>query len=517
MASAYEVRKNTYFDSVTLMLISSHIGAVDGVEEAAVMMGTDHNKELMIHAGLITPEQAGEFTANDMVIGIRAASEEAVQKALETLQAEFEKKNETAEENAHFTARNLEGAVRSLGSPNMCVVSLPGKYAKREAMKAMKNGMHVLLFSDNVSIDEENELKDYAVEHGMLMMGPDCGTAIINGTALGFANVVRRGRVGIVAAAGTGLQETTVILDRLGSGVSEAIGTGGRDVKEAVGGKMMLLALDALNADAETEVIGIIAKPPHPSVLEKIKEKVAGFRKPIVAALLGAEPGWADGTAIVTADTIEEAAVRMASLDLKKEMPELLGELRGTMPADPAAMAATLKPEQRYVRGLYSGGTLCYESYLILTEKLGPVWSNVGTDPTHALRDVEESTEHTLLDMGDDYFTDGMPHPMIDVRLRSERILKEAMDPGTAVVLLDCVLGYGCHEDPAGALAVSVRKAREQGSNAVFVASVCGTERDEQVRSEQERTLREAGVLVAGDNAQAAELAAAVLCGKRSE
>lgn len=500
MVSYSEIKKNTYYDSVTLMLISGRLEAVDGIEEAAVMMGTDHNKLLMKNAGILDPE-AESCGPNDLLIGLRALTQEALDAAKACLKAAFEEKQNAADDaGGNCPQPSMEAAAEKLGEPNVCVISLPGRYAKRQAMKAMRMGMHVLLFSDNVSVEEEIELKRYAAAHGLLMMGPDCGTAIIGGAALGFANVIRRGNVGIVAAAGTGLQEVAVLVERFGSGISEAIGTGGRDVTAQVGGVMMLSALRALEADPQTRVIGIVSKPPAPEVLEKIKN--LPFSKPVVCCLLGAPVGWAKGTKLIETQTLEEAAAAMAALDQGRQ-PEPL--------ADIAELPLRLPAGRHYVRGLYSGGTLCYEAIQILREELGSVRSNLGKTPETALEDVEVSVGNTLVDMGDDYFTDGMPHPMIDMRLRSERICREAADPETGVILLDCVLGFGCHPDPAGALAEAIRTAQKEHPGVIYVASVCGTDRDEQNRAEQVRTLREAGVIVAESNARAAKITARLL------
>lgn len=503
MFSYSEIRKNTYYDSVTLMLISGKLEAIEGVEEAAVMMGTEHNKLLMKNAQILTPE-AECCGPNDLLIGLRAQTQESVEAGKKCLQEAFaEKQKATDSGKEKRSAQTLEAAAELLDEPNVCVISLPGRYAKRQAMKAMRLGMHVLLFSDNVSLEEEIALKKYADAHGLLMMGPDCGTAIIGGAALGFANVVRRGTVGIVAAAGTGLQEATVLVERFGSGISQAIGTGGRDVTAEVGGIMMLSALRALEADIHTRVIGIVSKPPAPEVLEKIKKMT--FSKPVVCCLLGAPAGWAEGTGFVEAQTLEEAASALAALDQGKQPKPL---------ADVELLPEAIVGERRYVRGLYSGGTLCYEAMDILQKELGLIRSNLGKTPETSLEDVEISVGHTLVDMGDDYFTDGMPHPMIDMRLRSERIRREAADPETAVILLDCVLGFGCHSDPAGALAETICAVRREHPGVVYVASVCGTDGDEQIRSKQVHTLREAGVIVAESNARAAKLTAQLLSGK---
>ena len=513
MISYNEIRQNAYYDSVTLMLFSSKIAATPGVKEAAVMMGTDHNRSLMMNSGLLKPEDAEKISGNDLVIGILAETQEAVDAALAELAEQFENKKQSAGSDEHLRAKTMDSAVKKLGDPNFAIISLPGKYAGNEAMKAMENGMHVLLFSDNVSLEKEIELKEYAVAHDLLMMGPDCGTAIINGVALGFANVVRQGNIGVVAAAGTGLQEVTVVIDKLGGGLSQALGTGGRDVTDAVGGKMMLLALEALKNDPKTEVIGIVSKPPAKAVMEKILASVKGIQKPVVACFLGADGSEVEGENIVSAATLEDAATFMVDLAQGREVHKTqLTVAPEQVDATVKAAVAKLAPEQKYIRGLYSGGTLCYEAMLLLGDAVGDIYSNIALDKRLMLPDVEKSVQNTLIDMGDDYFTDGMPHPMIDVRLRVERLKKEAADPETAVILLDCVLGYGCHEDPAGALAAAIAEARAAaGHEVVFVGSVCGTDDDIQKRSEQEQKLREAGVIVMPSNAQAARIAARIL------
>ena len=513
MVAYNTVKPNAYYDSVTLMLFSSKLGEVEGVKEAAVMMGTDHNKALMQDSGLLTAEAAAKITANDLVIGILGEDQASVDAALKVLEEQFENKTKSSAGDGRIKVKTQDAAVSQLGDPNFAVISLPGKYAAAETMKALKNGMHVLLFSDNVTLEEENELKDYAVEHNLLMMGPDCGTACINGVALGFANVVRRGDIGIVAAAGTGLQESMVIVDRLGGGISQALGTGGRDVKEAVGGKMMMLALNALAKDPGTKVIGIVSKPPAKAVMEKILEAVKGIQKPVVACFLGGDPAVAEAAGAVSATTLEDAAGFMVDLSQGKPTEKrVFTAPESEIEAAAKAAAEKIGAGRKYIRGLYSGGTLCYEGMLLLRDTVGNIWSNVALDKKYSLADCEVSQENCFVDMGDDYFTDGMPHPMIDTRLRVERIKKEAADKEVAVILLDCVLGFGCHEDPAGAIVAAKKEADASGnSDVAYVASVCGTDLDIQRRSAQEEKLRAAGIIVMPSNAQATRMAAKIL------
>jgi succinyl-CoA synthetase alpha subunit len=389
---------------------------------------------------------------------------------------------------------------------------VPGKYAKREALKAINAGVHVLLFSDNVALEDEIDLKDKALAKGLLMMGPDCGTAIINGVALGFANVIEPGNIGVVAAAGTGLQEVTTLISKHGGGISQAIGTGGRDVKEAVGGRMMLAAIKALAADRSTEVIVLVSKPPAQSVLEKILGTVVTLDKPVVACFLGGKADVSQNGSLFAAQTLEEAAKAAVSLSRGEQPhaePGTFGEEQ--FQSILAAETARFQTSQRYIRGLYTGGTLCYEALVIAGDSLPDLYSNTPMQPQQALEDPLKSQGHTFIDLGEDEFTRGRPHPMIEPGLRNERILAESHDPDVAVVLLDVVLGYGAHDDPAGIAASAVIRAKQQAQEAgrylAVVASVCGTSQDPQHLETQIETLQQAGVLVMPSNAQAVKLA----------
>ncbi len=506
-----DVRKNTYYDSITLMLFSGNLGACDGVVNASVMMGTEHNKSIMINAGILSAETAKNAGPNDMIIGILTKTQEQSDAAIEAMEKMLSADSSPAAggEAKATPVRSINNALERMPDSNFAVVSVPGKYAAGEAMKAMRKGLHVLLFSDNVTLEEENWLKDYAVEHELLLMGPDCGTAWVNGVALGFANEVRKGDIGIAAASGTGLQEVCVIIDKLGGGISQALGTGGRDVKEEVGGKMMLMELKALEADPMTKVIGIIGKPPASSVLKKIIALCETFTKPVVACFLGGDRDLLKGSCISFADTMEDEASMLVQLSHKLEGSPVVAP---DYDAIAEAEVKKYKPCQKYARGLYSGGSLCYEGILLAEKAVGHVYSNICSGE-YLLKDVEQSVENTYIDMGEDYFTDGMPHPMIDTRLRVQRLKKEADDESVAVIVFDCVLGYGSNEDPAGALAGAIAEAREKNPDRyiTYIASTCATDRDFQGRAAQEQKLRDAGVIVMDSNAQAGKLAGAIM------
>jgi len=501
-------KKNTYFDSVTLMLFSSKLEEIEGVNQAAAMMGTDHNKVLMQDSGLLKKEAVSDVTANDLIIGIDAENQEAVDQALQTLEDQFANKS-SSKESATKTFKTFDQAIKENPDANLSVISIPGRFARSEVMKSLKKGLHVMLYSDNVSLEDEIALKDYALENDLLMMGPDCGTAIINGVALGFANVVNRGNIGLSAASGTGLQEVSVIIDKLGGGISQALGTGGRDLKEEVDGRMMLFTLDALANDDETEVIGLISKPPAESVMKKIVDKAAKIKKPIVACFLGGNPEVFKGTNIIGTTNLEEAAYTLVKTAAGEKADALTNS--PLYQKTDEMLEYVNEGKAPYVRGLYTGGTLAYEALLLLDEKLDGVYSNIAIDKRYDLKDLQTSKENTILDMGEDYFTEGAPHPMIDPKQRADRIIKEAKDKDTGIILLDCVLGHGSHDDPAASIVKAVEKVKNDRKDIVFIASVTGTKKDPQDLEKTQKTLKDAGVHVLPTNNQAVNFALEVL------
>jgi FdrA protein len=507
------IKLGEYRDSVTLMEAAQELTALPGVTDAAVVMATEANKGVLQEAGLLTPEIEGAG-ANDLVIVVQAETEDAASRALGVADDHLARRPEAAGPGPTVQPRTIRGAVRGNPEADLAVISVPGQYAAGEAMEAVRNGLHVFLFSDNVSIEDEIALKRYAAERGLLMMGPDCGTAIINGVALGFANAVPRGPVGIVAAAGTGLQEVSTLLARLDLGVSHGIGTGGRDLSEAVGGVTMLEGLKALQSDPRTEVLILVSKPPSPVVARRVLEQVREGSQPAVVCFLGGDPAQIAAAGAIPARTLQEAAYLAAAEVEGYEGPavdETLEREAVDLRSQALELKRSLKAEQRYLRGLFSGGTLNAEALVIWREIVGDVYSNAALEPELALEDASRSRAHTAVDLGADEFTVGRPHPMIDNGLRVRRLMKEASDPEVAVIVLDVVLGYGAHPDPARELGPAIRRAREKaadrGRELIFVASVTGTEEDPQGWTRQARALEEAGAVVASCNAAAARLA----------
>ncbi|MBT9776770.1 acyl-CoA synthetase FdrA [Clostridium sp. MCC353] len=507
------IKTNQYYDSATLMLLTSKIGRhLGSAKHVAVMMATDMNKDLMEASGLLTDE-GREAGANDLVFAIRGESEEEINKVLLMAEEELNTKAAHMKKESQDVVKTVEEAVSQYPNASMAVVSLPGQFAAREVKKLLMADRHVLLFSDNVSLEEERKLKDLALERGLLMMGPDCGTAVINGVGLGFSNQVKRGNIGLAAASGTGLQEVMCQISNRGGGISQAFGTGGRDVKEAIGGRMMLSCLELLENDHSTDVIVIVSKPPSPSVLEKIAAYLRGKKKPVVACFMGNEGNDDPSLPWKTAAALDETA-RLA-VELAGTGDSRRHEIPAEMVSEAMAQRTLLQPGQKYIRGLYCGGTLAYETMLLIRSHTKKVYSNIAVTDEERIDGLQASKEHTVLDLGDDEFTVGKPHPMIEPSLREERLLQEAADPETAVILADVETGYGSHENPARVLAEEVAKAqeilKEQNRHIIFVASICGSYEDFQDYEEQKRILKQQGILVMESNAQAAELALAIM------
>jgi succinyl-CoA synthetase alpha subunit len=514
------VRRDTYRDSVELMRVASEVERLPSVSGAALLMGTPANRELLAEAGLLVGE-AGEAGPNDLVVAVDAADEQTAAAAIELaerLLAESGHPSAATISGERPPPRTIAEAVGELPAANLAIISTPGPYATAEALKALKRGLHVFLFSDNVPIEDEVELKRLARRKGLLMMGPDCGTAILDGVPIGFANAVRRGRIGLLGASGTGLQQVGCLIDRLGQGVSQVIGVGGHDLTEQVGGLMMLAGIERLVTDPETAVIVLVSKPPAASVAKRVLGAARKSGKPVVVCFLGGDPGVARAVGAVPATTLEEAAESAvaaagAGSERAREPDPILrppsrrgkGESSSAGSVAPAPSlvekgrsgirrsAAAPRARSGLVRGLYSGGTLAQEAALILAA-------------------AAPGVGHTVVDLGADEYTVGRPHPMIDFRLRNEQIVAAAEDPATRVILLDVVLGYGSHPDPAGALTPAIEQARQRavaaGRELQFVASVCGATADPQGLEQQERRLEAAGVILAPSNARAAGLAA---------
>ncbi len=408
-----EVRRGAYYDSVVLMQLQRALARLPGVLDAGVVMGVQANKDLLAQSGLLTRE-AGSASADDLIVVVQADEREAALGAIGQVDALLSRRS-SADEQPDYRPKSLATALNMAPDARWVLVSVPGRYAAGVAREALQAGKNVFLYSDNVSVDDEVALKQAAAQSGLLIMGPDCGTAIINGVGLGFANRVRRGPIGVVGASGTGLQQVTAQIHHLGSGITHALGTGGRDLSEAVDAITARQAFDLLIRDPYTAVLVLISKPPSAAVAKELLQMARVAAKPVVVDFIGYSPydtGRADwGEQVYFARTLDGAA-RLA-VKLAAETPEA-GAQKPELPP--------FAPSQRYLRGLFSGGTLAYEAMLILQDTLPNVYSNAPLDKRFKLAQSTLSQRHTVVDLGEDEFTVGRLHPMLDHELRVRRL-----------------------------------------------------------------------------------------------
>jgi FdrA protein len=497
--SALRVFAGAYRDSLLLLSATRAMRDGDGVEWATAVLAIPANLDDLAADGFRGNDLAGA-SANDLVLAVRAADDAAAGAALERGRALlFAETGLAGTADSQAAPRTIGEAVAQLPAANVAVVSVPGPYASLAAHQALTAGLHVLLFSDNVPLDEEVRLKERAAALGLLVMGPGAGTAMLGGVGLGFANAVRPGRVGVVAAAGTGAQEVMTLLDRWDIGVSHVIGVGGRDLSASVGGRMAAAAVRALDADPGTEAILLVSKPPDPAVAAAVVTECRA--KPLVAACVGMTSPDARLDGAVLAATLEEGAIKVAA-QLGRAVPDLAAGLRAA--AEKASRG--LADSRTAVRGFFTGGTLCYEAQVVLGGLLGPVYSNIPLQSGHGL--PAPALAHVCLDLGEEEFTKGRPHPMMDPAARREILQEQALRPEVAVVLLDVVLGYGSHADPAGEIAGVCADIVAGG--AAVVAYVLGTRADPQGYDAQRAKLEEAGAIVTATAARAARTAGAI-------
>ncbi len=471
-----------YADSVRLMGVARGVRAREGVARCEVAMGTAANLEALRELGASV-----DATPADVVIAVDASPE-----VVEAAMAEAERALTAVPGGSGAAAgpaarpRSISSARTAAPDANLAIISVPGEYATLEAHQALTAGMHVFLFSDHVSLEDELALKQRGEKAGLLVMGPGCGTAMLGGIGLGFANVVAPGRVGIVAAAGTGAQEAACLIEAAGAGITQIIGVGGRDLSEAIGGIMYRQGMKMLAADDDTDILLLVSKPPAPSVVRTLAAAVPKDKR-VVAAFVGWEGGDAPFEVHATIDEAVRAAVGGAEPDLTSQKA--------------AVEAARGRTTGRPLVGLYSGGSLAHEAITILEPALGPIGGNAGHGDASAV--------HSILDLGEEEYTQGRPHPMVDLDLRLSMIADLVRDGHDGCVLLDVVLGHGAHANPGGELAAALAPLTKTG---IVITSVCGTPGDPQDVAKQEAALRDAGVVVAPSNAAAARLAVAAVC-----
>jgi FdrA protein len=505
-ATKTEIRRGAYYDSVILMQLQASLAKIAGVLNAGVMMGTEANKELLAQTGLLTPE-AKEAVLDDLIIAIQAEDQATAEAALGQVDRLLARRRSI--EAQEYLPQSIEAAAKMMPEAGWLLVSTPGRYAAGVAREGLRLGKHIFLYSDNVPLEDEISLKQTAAQQKLLVMGPDCGTAIINGVGLGFANRVRRGPIGVIGASGTGLQQVTARIHQLGSGITHALGSGGRDLSEAIGAITTQQGLDLLSRDSETRVIVLISKPPAPQVADNLLCLARAAGKPVVVNFIGYTP---------PANAPQDGHLHFAaSLDQAAELAVKLASLAQIPPASLAEPANNLNfaPGQRYLRGLFSGGTLAYEALLLLQDYLPVVYSNAPLNKEHKLANSLASQAHTIIDLGEDEFTVGRLHPMMDNTLRLQRLEQEANDPEVAVIFLDVVLGYGAHPNPAAelapAIARAIAQARQSGRHLQVLALVVGTDEDPQNMTDQIQQLQTAGASVETNNEMAIRKAGQLL------
>ena len=516
------VKRNAYFDSITLMKIASTLTSMSGIADAAAIMATPPNLQLLTEAGLTPPLTEENPGPGDVLIVVRANDDNSANNALQAAEEQLAQRPISSSGESSSSPqqpRSIEQAAQLHPDAKLAVISVPGPYAALEADRALRSGLHVFLFSDNVSLEDEIALKHLARERNLLLMGPDCGTAMLNGAALGFVNVVPAGPIGIVGASGTGIQQIMSLIAQQRCGVSQAIGCGGRDLSEAVGAITTLQGLRLLQEDDATEVIVLVSKPPAPAVAQRVLESAAKGRKPIVVCFVGADTEALEsryGDAIVVSRTLADAAQKAVSIYGGTELTTGTWSTRTRKPTSPISIPAAgdLATQGQRLAALFSGGTLCDEAMHLWLEgtaqgkKLDPIYSNIPLKPEWHIVEGGPIQGHYAIDFGSDEYTRGRPHPMIDPSLRLKHFQEAASDPTIGVILLDIVLGYCSHPDPASVYAPAIRTARAQaqrtGRRLSFVISLCGTEGDPQRLSLQNQQLREAGAEVFLSNADAA-------------
>lgn len=493
------INKNTYQDSVVLMLLTNKISTIEGVDKVSIMMGTPANKDIFEGSGLKTPE-LDEATANDMVIIVDAESDEIVENVLEEVEEFLTSQSKGTSEKSGKSVRSFEAGLKELPDANLALISVPGVYAASVANRALDENLNVFIFSDNVEKQDEVQLKEKAKEKGLLCMGPDCGTGVINTVPIAFTNNINPGKIGIVGASGTGIQEITTIIDRLGEGVTNAIGTGGRDLSEEVGGITMLSAIATLAEDNDTEVITIISKPPAKVISDKIMNYIRTLDKPVVTLFLGEKPEYHEEN-LYHAYTLEEAARISVDLVRKVKIEQFKGD---------TSIKISDAEEGKTIKAYYSGGTLAGEAAMLIKDALNGDKAMKNKAGYMLKKDGFE-----VIDLGDDKYTQGKPHPMIDPTTRAQYMEKAMEDKSTAVILFDIVLGYGSHEDMASALAPSIERlknqAKENGREVQFVTTICGTDKDPQGYDNQKQIMEDIGVIVCDTNNAAVEKALALI------
>ena len=498
------VKKKRYVDSVSLMSVAGRVNELEGVENSEVAMATIINQRVLKEEGYELPS---DITPDDLVIAVDCESEKRCDEAIQAAMDIIDRKN--VESDVEFTS--LDDPELKAETFDLCQISLPGEYVYTEAIKALDKGLDLFIFSDNVTLDEERKIKEYGKKKGKLVMGPDAGVGLINGVALAAGSMNSFGPIGIVGASGSGAQEVACLIEHRGLGVSQIIGTGGRDLYPEIGGITMLEGIEALEKDDNTKVIVLVSKLADINVMDKVLYRADECKKPVIAIFLGSDESLFEKHKVEAAFSLEEAGLKaVEKITGVKQDPQFSDEEIKQLAKEEVAK---LPLERKYFRGLYCGGTFTEEGLLYFSRhnKNILLHSNLSNKYAEKLADSHKSVGHTILDMGAEDFTAEAPHPVFNPELRLKRLREELKDPEVGVVLLDFITGPGVARDPIGSHAKEIKKLRDSGLPVIFIANICGSDNDPQNIKEKVKLLKDAGVIVTGSNYESAKIASAMM------
>ena len=506
------VKKNFFRDSVQMMQFSQQLKDEQGVVDAAIVMGTDLNKTTLKNMDLLT-EDGISATENDTLISINCKDENSLnntaQKAEQLLVSDSAKaKNEF---------NDLSSALDSFSNANIASLSIPGQFVKEMAVELINKQLNLFVFSDHVPLEDEIYLKNLALENNVLFMGPEAGTSILNGTVFGFGNRVRKGSIGIIGASGTGIQESSTMIDLFGEGISHGIGVGGRDLRNDIGGMMTMKAMEIFENDPNTKAVLLVSKPVDNYIRNKIINKINNFsKKNYVLCLIGDNENSVDTAKIKFSKSIQMSVLKILKLlddnVYKKTKDVVRNQINDSIKLS-ESLSKDLNEGQKFVRGFFAGGTLCYESKIILEQMIGKIYSNLSSDDEYSIKGNVSSKENTLIDFGEEEFTSARPHPIIDPLLRRNRILEDANDPNVGVIIIDIICGINAAKNTMAFHAETIKKAieiaREQGRKLSVFTYICGTEND--VSKNELKLLADSGAKLFTSNALMSFAAALVV------
>ncbi len=492
------VIKNRYVDSVTLMGLAVGLTEIEGIIGAESGMGTVQNIDLLKSYSYSVP---ADTTKNDLMIAVDAQTEERQNFAFE----EAKKRLSLGSGTKTKTYTSVDDLPE--GKYDVVQISLPGEYAIKEAKKAILKGMDVFMFTADVSLEEERELKEFGRDHGKLVMGPDAGVGLLGGVAMAAGSIVKFGPIGVIGASGSGSQEVACLIEAMGSGVTCVLGTGGRDLKKEVGGVSMKADMKRLEKDEDTKIICLVSMLADREIMEEVLTEADKLTKPVVAVFLGADEELYRGHNVTGTYNLEAAARECVKLATGTE-PKI-GWTDSEIEKIAEERVAKLSPEKKYFRGLYTGGTFAEETLMTFCTVAPEIKLYTNRDNTKYAKRLEThkmSQDHTLLDMGDLDFTAEAPHTVFDPAQRVQRFKQELANKDVAVIAMDIILGPGVAPDPASCYVPMISAAPD----VIFVCSVCGGEGDPQNKAAIKRMLSGVGAIVADSNYESARLCAKI-------